>query len=144
MLLPRHPPSHPPLLNSAPSHFFSSPLTCSGTAEQILGTSSFGTQALWFAVLAVCAPVWEEAMFRGFLLPSLARYLPHWGAVAATSLIFALVHFSREGLLPLLLLGCVFGGAYAATRNLLAPIALHSLWNVCLLVQLLRAGTGVP
>ncbi|KAL4448478.1 hypothetical protein ABPG75_005697 [Micractinium tetrahymenae] len=115
----------------------------SGTAEQILGTSSWGTQALWFGVLAVCAPVWEELIFRGFLLPSLARYLPRWGALAATSLLFAMVHFSREGLLPLLLLGCVFGGAYASTRNLLAPIALHSLWNVCLLVQLLRAGAGV-
>ena len=65
------------------------------------------------------------------------------GAIAATSLIFGMVHFSREGLLPLLLLGCVFGAAYASTRNLLAPIALHSLWNVCLLVQLLRAGGGM-
>lgn len=116
---------------------------CSGTAEQILGTSSWCTQVLWFGVLAVCAPVWEELIFRGFLLPSLARYMPRWGALATTSLLFAMVHFSREGLLPLLLLGCVFGGAYASTRNLLAPIALHSLWNVCLLVQLLRAGTGV-
>lgn len=79
-------------------------------------------------------------MFRGFLLPSLARYLPRWGAVAATAAIFALVHFSREGLLPLLLLGCVFGGAYAGTRNLLAPIALHSLWNVLHLLQLLWPG----
>ena len=114
----------------------------SGTAEQNLGTTGWQTQALWFAVLAVCAPVWEEVMFRGFLLPSLARYLPPWGAVAATSAIFATVHFSAEGLLPLLLLGCVFGGAYARTRNLLAPIALHSLWNVALLVQLLLAGGG--
>ena len=116
---------------------------CSSTAEQILGTSGWATQALWFGVLAVCAPIWEELMFRGFLLPSLARYLPQWGAIAATSLIFGMVHFSREGLLPLLLLGCVFGAAYASTRNLLAPIALHSLWNVCLLVQLLRAGGGM-
>lgn len=92
----------------------------------------------------MAAPIWEELMFRGFLLPSLGRYLPAPAAVAATSLIFALVHFSREGLLPLLLLGCVFGGAYAASRNLLAPIALHSLWNVCLLVQLLRAGGAMP
>lgn len=81
-------------------------------------------------------------MFRGFLLPSLAKYLPRWAAVGATALIFALVHFSRDGLLPLLLLGCVFGAAYACTRNLLAPIALHSLWNVCLLVQLLTGAGG--
>lgn len=105
-----------------------------------MAAQSPATQALWFGVLAVCAPVWEEVMFRGFLLPSLARYLPAWAAVGATSLIFAAVHFSREGALPLLLLGCVFGAAYAATRNLLAPILLHSLWNCLLLVQLLRGG----
>ena len=124
------------------------PFSCrpsrSGTADQVLGASSWGTQALWFGVLALCAPLWEELMFRGFLLPSLARCLPRWAALGATSLLFALVHFSREGLLPLLLLGCVFGGAYAATRNLLAPVALHSLWNVWLLVQLLRSGAGAP
>ena len=129
-LLPLSPLPHPPSC-------------CSGTAEQILGTSGWATQALWFGVLAVCAPIWDELMFRGVLLPSLARYLPQWGAIAATSLIFGMVHFSREGLLPLLLLGCVFGAAYASTRNLLAPIVLHSLWNVCLLVQLLRGGGGM-
>ena len=53
-----------------------------------MAAQSPATQALWFGVLAVCAPVWEEVMFRGFLLPSLARYLPAWAAVGATCLIF--------------------------------------------------------
>jgi membrane protease YdiL (CAAX protease family) len=35
----------------------------------------WAARAMWFAVLGLCAPLWEEAMFRGFLLPSLARHL---------------------------------------------------------------------
>ena len=112
----------------------------SGAMEQILASRDWGAQAMWFAVLAVCAPVWEEAMFRGFLLPSLARHLPDWAAVAATAVVFALVHFTREGFIPLVLLGLVFGAAYARTRNLLPSMLLHSLWNVCLLAQLLAGG----
>lgn len=96
--------------------------------------------AMWYFVLTVCAPVWEEAMFRGFLLPSLARYMPIWVAVGASSLVFASVHFTREGFVPLLLLGAVFGASYVKTLNLLPAILLHSFWNVCLLAQILVTG----
>lgn len=102
-----------------------------------LSAASWEVRAAWFLVLAVCAPLWEEIMFRGFLLPSLARYVgPAW-AVAASSLVFATVHFTQEGFVPLLLLGGVFGGAYLRTRNLVPAVALHSMWNVCLLTQIL-------
>jgi hypothetical protein len=37
-----------------------------------------------------------QAIFRGFLLASLARYMaPHW-AVVATSLLFAMCHFRLQ------------------------------------------------
>ena len=107
-----------------------------GGVDQLLAGGDPVAAAMWFAVLALCAPVWEEVMFRGFLLPSLARYMPPWAAVGATSLVFALVHFTREGFAPLLLLGAVFGAVYVRTRNLLPAVLLHSLWNVVLLVQI--------
>ena len=64
---------------------------------------------------------------------------PGW-AVAASSLVFATVHFTKEGFVPLLLLGCVFGTAYLKTLNLLPAVALHSLWNIALLTQILMSG----
>jgi membrane protease YdiL (CAAX protease family) len=64
-----------------------------------------------------------------------------WAAVLATSLVFSLVHFTREGFLPLMLLGLVFGGVYVQTRNLLPSMLLHSLWNVLLLLQIAAAGS---
>ena len=111
-----------------------------GTLEQILGAQDWAAQGMWFAVLAICAPVWEELMFRGFLLPSLARYMPQWAAVAATAALFGLVHFTREGFLPLLVLGCVFGVVYVRSRNLLPSVLLHSAWNVMLLAQIMLMG----
>ena len=43
-------------------------------------------------------------------------------------------------LLPLTMLGVVLGVVYSHSRNLLAPILLHSLWNTGSLVTLLVLG----
>ena len=94
-------------------------------------------KAMWFGVLAICAPLWEEIMFRGFILPSLWKRMHPIAAVLLTSLIFASVHFTREGFLPLLLLGMLFGAAYLKTVNLVPAIILHSLWNVGLLLHVI-------
>lgn len=84
-------------------------------------------------------------IFRGFLMPSLARYMPLWGAVAASALVFACVHFSCQRFLVLLLLGLVFGALYAESHNLLAAITAHSLWNMWVFLQfLLEAQPGMP
>ncbi len=109
-------------------------------AAFVAGSATWHVRTTWFLVLAVCAPLWEEIMFRGFLLPSLAKYLAPGWAVAASSLVFATVHFTKEGFVPLLLLGCVFGTAYLKTLNLLPAVALHSLWNIALLTQILMSG----
>lgn len=76
-----------------------------------------------------CAPFFEELLFRGFLLPSLASALPLPWAIALSSCGFALMHFNLSDLLPLTALGVFLGYIYWRSRNLLAPILLHSLWN---------------
>ena len=102
--------------------------------------TSWEVKAIWFLVLAVCAPLWEEIMFRGFLLPSFGRYLAPGWAIAASSLVFATVHFTKEGFVPLLLLGGVFGAVYVKTLNLLPAVILHSFWNILLLAQIFMNG----
>lgn len=49
---------------------------------------------LYAVVVSVCAPVWEEIVFRGFLLPSLTRYMRVWCTILVSSVAFALVHFN--------------------------------------------------
>jgi membrane protease YdiL (CAAX protease family) len=97
----------------------------------------FWVRFLWFFVLGVVAPIWEEVMFRGFLLPSLSRILSPTKGIILTSLLFSLVHFTKEGFLPLMILGAIFGFSYCATRNLFPAMMLHGLWNMCLLAQVL-------
>jgi uncharacterized protein len=97
--------------------------------------------AIFFFTASIAAPVFEEIMFRGFLLPSLTRYLPVWAAVGASSLVFAVAHLSLSEVLPLTVLGMVLGFVYARSRNLLSSILLHSLWNSGTLLTLFVLGS---
>lgn len=98
--------------------------------------------AIFFITAAIAAPLFEEFLFRGFLLPSLTRYMPVWGAILLSSFLFALAHLSLSEVLPLATLGMVLGIVYTRSRNLLAPIFLHSLWNSGTLISLFILGSG--
>ncbi|GLC35872.1 hypothetical protein PLESTB_000514600 [Pleodorina starrii] len=109
--------------------------------EHSLSIGDWVTNVAYFAVVSLCAPIWEEAIFRGFLLTSLARYMPTPAAVAVSSVVFALCHFRMQTFLPLLVLGVVFSAVFIRTNNLIPPILLHSAWNMYVLVTLvLRPG----
>jgi uncharacterized protein len=97
---------------------------------------------LFFLTAAVAAPLFEEFLFRGFLLPSLTRYVPTWGAIGISGLLFGVAHLSLSEIIPLTTLGIVLGTVYVRTRNLLAPMLLHSLWNSSTLVSLFILGSS--
>ena len=84
-------------------------------------------------LVVVLAPVAEEVFFRGFFYGSLRGHLGAPGAAVASSLVFALVHFTSEqtlSLLPLLgVLGLLFCFLYERTGSLYPGIALHALNN---------------
>ncbi|MGB3293085.1 MAG: type II CAAX endopeptidase family protein [Phormidesmis sp.] len=97
---------------------------------------------LFLFTAAVAAPVFEEILFRGFLLPSLTRYMPIWGAIGLSSLIFSVAHLSFSEVLPLTVLGAILGFAYVRSRNLLSSILLHSAWNSVTMIGLFVLGSG--
>ncbi len=97
---------------------------------------------VFFVTACVAAPMFEEIIFRGFLLPSLTRYMPVWGAIVASSLLFAIAHLSFSEVLPLATLGMVLGVVYSRSRNLLASMLLHGLWNAGTLLSLFVLGSG--
>ncbi len=96
---------------------------------------------IFFFTAAIAAPLFEELLFRGFLLPSLTRYLPVWGAILVSSLLFAVAHLSLSEILPLTTLGIVLGVVYTRSRNLLASMLIHSLWNGGTLLSLFLLGS---
>ena len=99
--------------------------------------------AIFFITASVAAPIFEEIMFRGFLLPSLTRYVPVWSAIVISGLIFAIAHLSLSEVLPLATLGIILGFVYTRSRNLLAPMLLHSLWNSGTLLSLFILGSDL-
>ncbi len=98
--------------------------------------------AIFFFTAAVAAPLFEEFLFRGFLLPSLTRYFSVWQAILISAFLFAVAHLSLSEVLPLMVLGVVLGFVYTRSRNLLAPMLLHSLWNSGTLVSLFILGSS--
>jgi hypothetical protein len=88
----------------------------------------------------VAAPLFEEVLFRGFLLPSLTRYMSAGWAIALSALIFAAAHLSLSEVLPLTLLGAILGFVYTRSRNLLSPMVLHSAWNSATMLGLFILG----
>ena len=99
--------------------------------------------AIFFFTASIAAPLFEEIIFRGFFLPSLTRYIPVWVSIVFSSFVFALAHLSLSEVLPLATLGMVLGFVYTRSRNLLAPMLLHSLWNGGTLLSLFILGSGV-
>ena len=95
----------------------------------------------YFIVLAVViAPISEELLFRGILLPALGR---RWGvgaAIAISSVLFALLHFHVPSLVPLLVLSVALSLAYIYTESIVAPIVMHMLFNSVSLVVMTAMG----
>ncbi|KAK9829399.1 hypothetical protein WJX72_005594 [[Myrmecia] bisecta] len=111
-----------------------------GPLEQSLSAGDPVTNALYFVVVTVCAPIWEEAIFRGFLLPSLTKYMRVPVAIVASAMVFAFAHFSLQRFLPLVLLGIIFGTLFVRTKNLLSSVLLHSFWNMWIFYCLAMRG----
>lgn len=98
--------------------------------------------SIFFFTASIAAPFFEEILFRGFLLSSLTKYVPVGGAILISGLIFALAHLSLSEVLPLMMLGIILGFVYTRSRNLLAPMLVHSIWNSGTLLGLFLLGSG--
>ncbi len=95
----------------------------------VLNSSSPVALALLATTALVLAPLFEETLFRGVLLPVLAR---QWGggwAVVLSALFFALAHLSLGELVPLFVLGLGLGWLRLQSGRLGACALMHSLWN---------------
>jgi hypothetical protein len=98
--------------------------------------------AIFFFTASIAAPIFEEIIFRGFLLSSLSKYVSVTTAIILSSLLFAIAHLSLSEIVPLMTLGIVLGTVYSRSRNLLSSILLHGLWNSGTLISLFILGSG--
>lgn len=93
--------------------------------------------------IGVGAPVLEEALFRGILLPGLARNYGPTKAILQTSLLFGIIHFNPSQSLSAFLIGLFLGWLYVRTQSLWACILVHATNNIAAWMMLYRAVPGV-
>jgi uncharacterized protein len=91
------------------------------------------------AVLAACAGVTEEMLFRGVLQPALGRWLTPWAGVVLASVVFGLLHpISRLYVAVAILFGLYLGGLVLATGNLLGVMVAHGVYDFVVLLYVVH------
>ncbi|MGE0630466.1 MAG: lysostaphin resistance A-like protein [Hyphomicrobiaceae bacterium] len=92
------------------------------------------SDAAWVAaiVVAVGAPLSEELLFRGFLLPALTKSkLQFWGAALLSTLAWTVMHwgYSAVGMIEVYIIGLYFCWLMWRFGSLWLTIALHAFYN---------------
>lgn len=106
-----------------------------GVAD-IAGSSETTLEVLGiFLSVAVLAPVIEEIIYRGMLLPWLGRFMGKWPSILASAAVFALIHplldwDARAAVPGLFFIGVVLAWAALHRGDLSLSIALHSGVNL--------------
>jgi len=82
----------------------------------------------------VLAPIFEEMLFRGFLLPLLVRSMGPWLGILLTALLFALLHgpeyhWAWQSVLLIGVAGAAFGYVRYKTKSTTAAFLMHSAYN---------------
>ena len=105
--------------------------------ELVLGSDEFIPLFLLFITTVLLAPVFEELVFRGVLLPVLVSKIGKISGVLLSALIFALAHLSVGELPPLFVLGIGLGLMRLSSGRLFPCAFMHSLWNGVTFISLL-------
>ena len=97
--------------------------------EIVLNNNNYLSFTLLFVTTCLLAPVFEEIIFRGVLLPTLSRDFGIILGIIVSAFIFALAHLSLGEMPPLFILGIGLGITRIASGSLLSSVIMHSLWN---------------
>ena len=97
--------------------------------EIVLNNNNYLSFILLFITTTLLAPLFEEIIFRGVLLPTLSRDFGIILGIIVSAFIFALAHLSLAEMPPLFVLGIGLGITRIASGSLLSSVIMHSLWN---------------
>lgn len=97
--------------------------------EMVLSSKDVGALVIIFLTTSLMAPLFEEFLFRGVLLPVLVNKQGRVLGVLLSAFVFALAHLSVGELAPLFVLGLGLGLLRLSSGRLFPCIIMHSLWN---------------
>jgi membrane protease YdiL (CAAX protease family) len=96
---------------------------------------TIGRTLLTSAPIFIIAAAWEEAIFRGYPLQTMARSQLAWVAIIITSIIFSWGHLENPNAVAgftfvnTAIAGVWLAVAYLRTRDLWFPLGIHWAWN---------------
>jgi len=93
------------------------------------GDYPFWIRGILFLFAVAVAPLFEECLFRGVLLPLAVRRFGLGMGIFLTSFLFAAIHLHLPSFIPLLIIACGFSLAYLYTKSLWVPVIMHGLFN---------------
>jgi uncharacterized protein len=82
-----------------------------------------------FLALVVVAPLTEEVLMRGFILPGLLNRFRVWRAIALSALLFAALHLNPWQFISAGFLGVLFGWYFVRTQSLWPSLLGHAFNN---------------
>ena len=97
--------------------------------EIVLNNNNYISFLLLFLTTTFLAPLFEEIVFRGVLLPILSREFGIILGITISAFIFALAHLSISEMIPLFILGVGLGTTRLISGRLSSTVIMHSLWN---------------
>jgi membrane protease YdiL (CAAX protease family) len=90
--------------------------------------------------ISVLAGLGEEMVFRGVLQGAFSRWFNPWLGIVLASLLFGLLHAITVTYAVLAaLMGAYLGWLFRATDNLLVVVLVHALYDLLVLLYLLRS-----
>lgn len=103
-----------------------------------------GIAAVLILGAALLAPVMEELLFRGIILPLCARVARNsWVGIVASALFFASIHANVETIPPLFALGMILGYAYVRSGSLTLVILIHVVFNTKTILTLMLGAAEI-
>ena len=93
---------------------------------------------------SIIGPIVEETFFRGFMYNAFRKTIGIFWATLFTAAVFAGLHASPVGFLPIMALGVLLTYLYEKTGTLISPITVHVIHNFSMvgLVFLVKALKG--
>tara|TARA_B100000212_G_scaffold102172_1_gene75338 strand:+ start:248 stop:1600 length:1353 start_codon:yes stop_codon:yes gene_type:complete len=97
--------------------------------EIVLNNNNYFAFILLFLTTTLIAPLFEEIIFRGALLPVLTRDYGKIAGILISSFVFALAHLSLNEFPPLFVLGIGLAITRLISGRLSSSFFMHSFWN---------------
>lgn len=109
--------------------------------ELITEYSQLPLRILIVFVAVVIAPLLEEMLFRGFIQTTIRSFFSirnsAWPAIAASSVLFAIMHENPGHWPALFILGACLGYSYEKSGSLFRPIFIHAFFNAVTIIFVL-------